>query len=169
MWLLTLALRHWKPIAALALILALIASGYALKARVEAQKREVAALKAEVVKAKAQAAAEAHKRAQAEASIRVVTKYVDRVKVVAGRTQTIIKEVPIYVPATDPDLGAGWRVLHDAAAQGVLPDPARIADAAPVPAQDAAETVAGNYGVCHETAEQVKALQDWIRAQQALR
>jgi peptidoglycan hydrolase CwlO-like protein len=47
MWLLSLALRHWRPLAALALILALIASGYALKARVEAHKREVAALKAQ--------------------------------------------------------------------------------------------------------------------------
>jgi hypothetical protein len=168
MWLLSLALRHWKPLAALALILALLASGYALKARVEAQKREVAALKAEVVKAKAQAAAEAHKRAQAEASIRVVTKYVDRVKVVEGRTRTIIKEIPVYVPADSPNLPAGFRVLHDAAAQGVLPDPAGIADAAPVPAQDAAGTIAGNYGICHATAEQVRALQDWIREQQKL-
>jgi hypothetical protein len=108
------------------------------------------------------------KVAQAKVTERVVTKYVDRVKVVAGRTQTIIKEVPIYVPADSPNLPAGFRVLHDAAAQGVIPDPARIADAAPVPAQDAAETIAGNYGVCWETAEQVRALQDWIREQQAV-
>ena len=108
-------------------------------------------------------------KAQAKVTERVVTKYVDRVKVVAGRTRTIIKEVPIYVPATTPDLPAGFRVLHDSAAQGVIPDPARIADAAPVPAQDAAETVVENYGTCHETAEQVIALQDWIRAQQAVK
>ena len=104
-----------------------------------------------------------------KASEHVVTKYVDRLQVVAGRTETIIKEVPVYVPASDPDLSGGWRLLHDSAALGTIPDPAGIADAAPVPAQDAASTVIDNYGTCHANAEQVTALQDWIRAQQAIR
>ena len=63
----------------------------------------------------------------------------------------------------------GFRVLHDAAAHGVIPDPARIADAAPVPAAAAAGTVAGNYGTCIENAQRLTDLQAWVRAQRALR
>lgn len=45
-------------------------------------------------------------------------------------TQTIIKEVPIYVKATDCAMPGGFRVLHDAAAHGTVPDPGAVADAA---------------------------------------
>lgn len=107
--------------------------------------------------------------ARAEINERVVTVYVDRVRTVQGRTRTIVKEVPIYVPADAPALPAGFRVLHDAAAAGELPDPARVADAPPVAAAAVAETVAGNYGTCHETAAQLTSLQDWVRQQQAVK
>lgn len=83
-------------------------------------------------------------------------------------TKTIIKEVPVYVKATDFPMPAGFRVLHDAAADGTLPDPARIPDAAPVPAQDVAGTITENYGTCHETATRLVGLQSWVAAQQAL-
>ena len=84
-------------------------------------------------------------------------------------TQTIIKEVPIYVKATDCAMPGGFRVLHDAAAHGTVPDPARIADAASAPAADVASTGASNYGTCHETAQRLTDLQAWVRAQAALR
>ena len=161
MWFLTLALRHWKPLALIALMLGLVATGYAWKAHNAAQAEKIAWLTAEAGRLATELGRE-------KVNVKVVTKYVDRVQVVQGRTRTIIKEVPVYVPTGTADLPAGYRVLHDAAAQGELPDPARIADAAPVPAQDAAETIVSNYGTCHETAEQVIALQDWIRAQQAV-
>ena len=58
-----------------------------------------------------------------------------------------------------------WLSLHDAAAAGEVPEPARDADA---PAEGlalsaVAATVVTNYQTCHENAEQLKALQDWIR------
>ena len=80
-------------------------------------------------------------------------------------TQTIIKEIPIYVKTTDCPMPGGFRVLHDAAANGQLPDAAGIADAEPVPAQDVASTVAENYGVCQLNSERLSALQEWVRAQ----
>ena len=80
-------------------------------------------------------------------------------------TQTIIKEVPVYVKATDCPMPGGFRVLHDAAADGQLPDAARIPDAATVPAQDVAATVADNYGTCQQTATRLSGLQEWVRAQ----
>jgi hypothetical protein len=105
--------------------------------------------------------------AQAKVTTRVVTQYVDRVKVVHERGEKITKEVPIYVPsATTCDLPGGFRVLHDAAAQGVLPDASRIADAATVPAQDAAAVIVENYNAYHALAEQLMALQDWVKKQQ---
>lgn len=119
--------------------------------------------------AAAQAKAElALKEAQGKVTVRVEAHYVDRVQVVRGRTQTIVKEVPIYVPSDTPALPGGFRVLHDAAAAGELPDPTRIADAAPVEAQSATETIAENYGVCHENAERLTSLQEWVREQQKL-
>lgn len=95
---------------------------------------------------------------------REVVKTVKQIEVV---TETIIKEVPVYVQADTPPLPAGWRVLHDAAARGQVPDPAALADAATVSAQDVAATLAFNYGTCIETAARLEALQRWAIQQQA--
>lgn len=105
---------------------------------------------------------------QAEVTVKVVTKYVDRVRVVQGKTKTIIKEVPVYVTKkadADCTINAGFVRLHDAAASAADPGAARDADAAPsgVTLSAVAETVAGNYGICFETAEQLRALQSWAR------
>jgi hypothetical protein len=102
---------------------------------------------------------------QAEATAQVVTRYVDRIRTVRVAGESIIREVPRYVPLDAPDLPGGWRVLHDAAARGEPADAARNVDAPAVSAQDAAATVAGNYLACHEQAEQLIALQDWVTAQ----
>jgi len=108
------------------------------------------------------------KQKQAEATVRVVTKYVDRVRTVHVAGETIIKEVPVYVPSNTPDLPGGFRVLHDAAVTGQLPDPARAADAPAVPAQDVAVTVAENYLTCRKNAEQLTALQEWVDRQRQI-
>lgn len=87
------------------------------------------------------------------ATERVVTNVQWRTRVVRERGATIVKEVPVYVPLDSCALPGGFRVLHDAAAAGVLPDPAGIATAAPVPAQVAAITIADNYTTCEENDE----------------
>lgn len=102
------------------------------------------------------------KQRLAEATVQVVTQYVDSVHTVREVGQTIIKEVPVHVPSDFPALPSGFRLLHDAAPIGQLPDPARAADAPAVPAQDLADTVAANYLACHENAEQLTALQAWV-------
>lgn len=104
---------------------------------------------------------------QAKATVKVVTEYVDRVRVVREKGETIIKEVPAYVPVqTDAacTINRGFVRLHDAAAAGELPEPARDADApaAGIALSAVAGTVAGNYQSCHENAEQLRALQSWI-------
>ena len=104
---------------------------------------------------------------QAEATVKVVTQYVDRVRVVREKGDTITKEVPVYVPVQADaacTINRGFVRLHDAAAAGELPEPARDADAAPagVALSAVAGTVAANYQTCHATAEQLRALQVWV-------
>ena len=70
---------------------------------------------------------------QAQATVKVVTQYVDRVRVVREKGDTIIKEVPVYVPVQADaacTINRGFVRMHDAAAAGDLPEPARDADAA---------------------------------------
>ena len=105
---------------------------------------------------------------QAEAIVQVVTQYVDRIQIVREKGDTLIQEIPVYVPVQSDaacTVHRGFVSLHDAAAAGELPEPARDADA---PAEGlalsaVAATVVTNYQTCHENAEQLKALQDWIR------
>ena len=103
---------------------------------------------------------------QAEATVKVVTQFVDRVRIVREKGDTIIKEVPVYVPVQADaacTINRGFVRLHDAAAAGELPEPARDADAAAagLALSAVAGTVAANYQACHENAEQLKALQAW--------
>ena len=105
---------------------------------------------------------------QAEATVKVVTQYVDRIQVVREKGDTLIQEIPVYVPVQADaacTVHRGFVSLHDAAAAGELPQPTRDADA---PAEGlalsaVAAAVVTNYQTCHENAEQLKALQDWIR------
>ncbi len=104
---------------------------------------------------------------QAEATVKVVTQYVDRVRVVREKGDTIIKEVPVYVPVQADaacTINRGFVRLHDAAAAGELPEPAGDADAttAGIALSAVAGTVAANYQTCHENAEQLRALQQWV-------
>jgi len=75
------------------------------RAKVEAQKTEIAELK----------------QKQAETTVQVVTKYVDRVKIVKEKADVIVREVPKYITEIDNSrcvLPDSVRLLHDAAAQG---------------------------------------------------
>ena len=70
---------------------------------------------------------------QAQPTVKVVAQYVDRARVVREKGDTIINEVPVYVPVQADaacTINRGFVRLHDAAAVGELPEPARDADAA---------------------------------------
>lgn len=94
---------------------------------------------------------------------RIVTQFVDRERVIYKTGETIIREVPIYVPDDSCSLPGGFRVLYDAAARGELPDPAEVAHARPVAAQAVAAGTVDNFTTCHANAAQLAALQSWIR------
>ena len=105
---------------------------------------------------------------QAVVSDKTVTEYVDRVQIVQGKSREIIKEVKVYVQ-DNCTLSAGWRMLHDSAVKSELPDPTRDSDERTVTATDALETVAANYGICHENSQTLQALQSWVREQSSIR
>lgn len=159
------ALPDWVLWLALAALIAASAGwGYTRGATAVQDRWEAAAVKQSLT-------ASIVRQKQAEVTERVVTQYVDRVRAVQVAGDTVIREVPVYVPTQcDPDgrLPAGWRVQHDAAASGEPADPARFADAAPVAPDAAAETVARNYLACRLNAEQLVALQAWVREQAAV-
>lgn len=108
-------------------------------------------------------------RNQARLNVQVVTKYVDRVQVVRGKGDTIIKEVPVYVDREADRACAvpvGFVRVHDAAAANMPVGDPGTADAAPagIALSAVAGTVADNYTTCHENAEQLIALQARLRS-----
>lgn len=118
----------------------------------ERGKAEVARLKSEVGKV----------------TVRVETKYIDRVKTIREKGETIVQKVPVYISRDLPELPGAWRWLHDHAAEGSLPGASVPADAAPVAPQDAASTVTANYATCLANAEQLRGLQEWVSEQKRL-
>ncbi|NWK44873.1 hypothetical protein [Ralstonia pickettii] len=107
----------------------------------------------------------------AKAATVTVTQYVDRERVIRLKGDTIIKEVPRYVPAQADAacvVPRGFVRLHDAAAAGTVPNPdTGNADAAPagVALSAVANTVAANYTDCHVDAARLSSLQQTLRDQ----
>ena len=104
---------------------------------------------------------------QAVVSDKTVTEYVDRVQDLQKTSRAIIKEV-IHVQDTCT-LSADWRMLHDSAVYNAVSDTTRDSDEGTVTATDALETVAANYGICHENSQTLQALQSWVREQSSIR
>lgn len=157
-----MSLIRWpyRLLALAALAVALIGFGW-VKGAGHVQARWDAAVQQQTLQATA------IREHQALATVKVVTEYVDRVRVVREKGDTIIKEVPVYVPVQADAACAinhGFVRLHNAAAAGELPEPARDADAtaAGIALSTVAGTVATNYQTCHENAEQLRALQAWV-------
>jgi len=103
----------------------------------------------------------------------VITKYVDRVKIVEGKTHEIIKKVPIYITKESVDkctINNGFVSLHDHASKNEVPEPSGSVneDSSEIKLSTVAETVSQNYGTYYQVVEQLKALQSWIRKQKDL-
>jgi hypothetical protein len=118
--------------------------------------------------ARGKAEVERLKAGAGKITVKVETKYVDRIRTIREKGDTVVREIPVYIGRDLPELPGAFRVLHDAAATGAVPDTASIPDAATVAPQDVASTVAGNYTSCLATAEQLTGLQEWVREQHAL-
>jgi hypothetical protein len=95
---------------------------------------------------------------------RVITKYVDRVKIVKEKEYVYRDQATTVVPDRT-ELSNGWVYLHDAAASGTDAESTRSADATPsgVAANQALAVVAENYATCQANAEQLTSLQEYVR------
>ena len=112
-------------------------------------------------------------------SAQVVTQYVDRVNTVTRREYVYRDAATNQVPAQNT-LSNGWIYIHDLAASvrhnsdgspastNGDADPTRASDATPSGIADnqALSFVVTNYGICSRNAEQLAALQQWIRDSQ---
>lgn len=148
-------------IAALAIVTGAYFKGHS--AGSESRNGEIVALRASI--SAAQILAQEAEDKAAAASARTVIEYRERVKtireVVPGETQIIetIRDTPDLCAA--PPL---FRLLHNSAATGSeLPNAATGIDAAPVPLEDIAATVADNYRIARENAARLESLQSLIR------
>lgn len=97
---------------------------------------------------------------------RVVTEYVDKIQTVKEKQYVYIKQAAEVVPS-QYYLSNGWVYLHDhvASSQNGIADATRVADATASDIKDnqALAAVVDNYGICKQNAEQLIALQDYIK------
>lgn len=149
------------------LVLAAAATGGAwLTSRYRAAQQRAATAEATVASLRTQLA-------NTDAGVTTVTRYVDRVQTIQVKGDTIIKEIPRYVPVQADAACAvpvGFVRLHDAAATGTVLNPGTgDADAAPsgLALSAVAGTIASNYTDSRADAEQLSALQQLLRGQGA--
>jgi len=112
--------------------------------------------------------------AQTKATAAVLATYTPAVAAIDANASTLAKEIPAYVTPKDDaacTLNPGAVRLLDAAAGGLpaVPDAAPGADDAPsgVALSTLVTTDVGNDAAALENADQLAALQAWVRAQQA--
>jgi hypothetical protein len=124
-------------------------------------KMEADAAKLEVEKAELQTKLTAE---IANVKERIVTKYVDRVKVITKKEYVYREQATNNVPDRT-ELSNGWVSLHDDAATGRDADSTRSSDAtgSGIAANQALARVTENYTACHANAEQLTALQEYVR------
>jgi len=114
------------------------------------------------------------KIAQAEAKAaqvneKIITKYIEKIKVVKEKTNENIKYVETFITKHDNSIvfPKSFIMLHDSASQNEVPGSAGSLDESPsdVKASELLSTVVENYGTCYELRETVVAWQDWYKAQ----
>lgn len=102
---------------------------------------------------------------------KIVTVYVDKVKVVKGKSHEIQKQIKTNITEKSDNackLSNTFVWLHDSAAKNQLSEPSSGIDetASDVKLSTATETITQNYGKYYEISEQLKALQNWVLEQQ---
>ncbi len=111
--------------------------------------------------------------ASAEASTKVVTKYITKVEVVKEKGDLIAKQIPNLITATADGqcvIPNGFVLLHDSASRNEVPDTSRGANegASEVKLSGVATTITENYTTYHKVAEQLRSLQEWVNEQKRI-
>lgn len=108
---------------------------------------------------------------QAQITERVVTQYVDKIRIVKEKGDTIIKKIPVYITQENDSRCAvpeSFGLLWNATNRGDIPTSARIADetTSAIVLSDIAAQHATEATICRATEQQLISLQDWIKQQQ---
>jgi hypothetical protein len=116
------------------------------------------------------------KALQEQVNIRTEIQYVEKVKVITKKGETIYEKIPEIITVKDDSackLNIGTIRLLDFAAESdshntTLPDTTDPTNADPAAAtiSDVAKSVTSNYQTYHQVAAQLTSLQEWIKAQQ---
>lgn len=96
---------------------------------------------------------------------RIVTKYVDRIKVIKEK-EYVYRDKATNVVPDRVELSNGWVSLHDSATKGDTDaNDSRYSDgtSSGVKANQALAVVTDNYSACRANAEQLTALQEYVR------
>lgn len=96
---------------------------------------------------------------------KVETKYLPQIVRAGVITETITHEIHATAPVDAAPVAGYFRVWHDAAAAGRLPEPTAVRNGAAVDVETAAATVAENYGACRKDQLKLQALQEWVTEQ----
>lgn len=95
----------------------------------------------------------------------VITKYVDRVKIVYKDRVDVQTVIEHSLPSTDWTLPTGWIYIYNKSVTGGTPDATEASNATPsnIDNKNVLSVAADNNATCRETQEQLLALQQWIR------
>jgi hypothetical protein len=104
---------------------------------------------------------------------KVVTKYIEKTKVIKETGDVIVKNVPVYVTKESDNaciIPNGFVSLHDSAAKNKIPNSTSgINDqASGIKLSEVTTTVVGNYNQYNSIKQQLESLQEWIRLQEKL-
>ncbi len=158
-----LSLVPWKIVGVIIAVLAIWGYGYWGGAKHEREKQLAQA-------AKALEAAVAMEKARGQATLEVERKAWAKTQVVKENTKTIVRVIRDEKPSANCKLSNSWVQRHNEASTNSIPQPSSVnhAEDSGVTADKALETVAENYGICHEIRAIAVGCQDWIRSQQKI-
>lgn len=108
-----------------------------------------------------------------QATEKIVVKYKEKIKIVKEKGNVIVQKVPEYITKesdTQCVVPNSFVMLHDSAAKNQVPDSTKGIDetASGTKLSDVARTITINYNNYYQLAEQVKALQDWVKQQEKI-
>lgn len=158
----TFLLRYWRQFAAVLIVFSILLGVYFKgrsdeKAKWVARQNEIALQNANLA------------QQQAKETIKVVTKYINKVKYIKDNNNAIINEVFNAVTSKDDatcTVNNGFVRMWNDANKGKISEATRNSDAATsaIILSDIATQHVKEAGICRETEEQLISLQEWIKS-----
>lgn len=109
----------------------------------------------------------------AQVNTQIVTKYVDRVKVIKEKQDARVEYVDRFITKESDakcDVPNAFVVLHDSASKNELPPGPgpSYEGTSGIKISEVGKVITDNYTTCYELREQVKSWQDWYKTQRGI-